>query len=363
MFGADGPVELAPFDADALADALERLLDDERRVGAALARGLRVRRGAHLGRRRRRRSSASCATRCARASRLPRDPPPARPVRARCAARGQRRCWRRWACVMPAFQAPDEQSHFAYVQSLGARHALPGDTERPAFSTADAAGHRAVNSDQVAAQRQVKPEWSDRSSGAGWRPQGRAARDDGGGPQPGVQLSADRLRVGGDRVRGRLGGDGVRPAARRAADVGAVDAGHRARHLAARGRGLRPPARLQTAAAAVPALLPMFTFISASVSPDGMMYALWTLALWLGVRCVRRGVPLADGAAFFAVVGLACTVKTTSYALLPAALFVAVLGVAGAAPVADRRPPAPGGGDRRPAGADARRLGRRRARR
>ena len=29
VFGADGPVELADFDADALADALERLLDDE----------------------------------------------------------------------------------------------------------------------------------------------------------------------------------------------------------------------------------------------------------------------------------------------------------------------------------------------
>ena len=89
---------------------------------------------------------------------------------------------------------------------------------------------------------------------------------------------------------------------------------------------------LQTAAAAVPALAPMFTFISASVSPDGMMYALWTLAFWLGVRAVRRGVPLADGAAFFAVVGLACTVKATSYALLVPAAFVAVVALAARRP-------------------------------
>ena len=84
---------------------------------------------------------------------------------------------------------------------------------------------------------------------------------------------------------------------------------------------------LQTAAAAVPALLPMVAFISASVSPDGMLYAIWTLALWLGVRCIRLGVPLREGAVFFALVGLACTVKATSFALLPAAALVALLGV------------------------------------
>ena len=30
MFGADGPVKLADFDPEAIADALEQLLDDER---------------------------------------------------------------------------------------------------------------------------------------------------------------------------------------------------------------------------------------------------------------------------------------------------------------------------------------------
>jgi 4-amino-4-deoxy-L-arabinose transferase-like glycosyltransferase len=84
---------------------------------------------------------------------------------------------------------------------------------------------------------------------------------------------------------------------------------------------------LQTATAALPALLPMVAFITASVSPDGMLYAVWGVALWLGVRCVKRGVPLWDGVAFFALVGLACTIKTVSYALLPAALFVAAIGL------------------------------------
>ena len=85
---------------------------------------------------------------------------------------------------------------------------------------------------------------------------------------------------------------------------------------------------LQTAVAAVPALAPMFVFISSSVSPDGMLYAVWTLALWTGVRAVKRRVPVADAVAFFALVGLACTVKATSYALLVPAAFVGVYGLA-----------------------------------
>ena len=62
VFGADGPVELAPFDADALADALERLLDD-RRARAPLGGGPRRSSGRTPGTRRRCRSSGGCARR------------------------------------------------------------------------------------------------------------------------------------------------------------------------------------------------------------------------------------------------------------------------------------------------------------
>ena len=40
-----------------------------------------------------------------------------------------------WALLVPPFQAPDEGAHFAYVQSLAERGALPGDTARNAIST------------------------------------------------------------------------------------------------------------------------------------------------------------------------------------------------------------------------------------
>jgi hypothetical protein len=69
----------------------------------------------------------------------------------------------------------------------------------------------------------------------------------------------------------------------------------------------------------------MVAFVSSSVTPDGMLYATWSLALWLGVRILRRGPSPGQLAALAAVVGIACTVKTTSYALIPALAFVLVV--------------------------------------
>jgi len=71
----------------------------------------------------------------------------------------------------------------------------------------------------------------------------------------------------------------------------------------------------------------MVGFVSASVNPDAMLYAAWSFALWLGVRLLRRGLTVRGAVAFFGVVGLACLVKATSYALVPAALFVLAVGL------------------------------------
>ena len=63
VFGADGPVTLADFDADAIADGLERLLDDEAEWERRSRLGRDVRARPQLGRAPPSRSSASCATR------------------------------------------------------------------------------------------------------------------------------------------------------------------------------------------------------------------------------------------------------------------------------------------------------------
>ena len=71
----------------------------------------------------------------------------------------------------------------------------------------------------------------------------------------------------------------------------------------------------------------MMTFLSASVTPDAMMFALWSLVLWLGVRILRRGLTWPLALALFALAGAAGCVKATSYALIPAALFVLAVGL------------------------------------
>jgi 4-amino-4-deoxy-L-arabinose transferase-like glycosyltransferase len=83
---------------------------------------------------------------------------------------------------------------------------------------------------------------------------------------------------------------------------------------------------LQVAAAGTATLAPMIGFVSGSVNPDAMLYAAWSIALWLGVRLLRRGASPGRAAALLGAVGVACVVKATSYALVPAALLA--LGVA-----------------------------------
>src|SRR5207248_1334128 len=92
-----------------------------------------------------------------------------------------------WSLVTPAFQAPDENSHFGYVQELAEAGRLPGQAGKPLFSTEQVTGAVASNADQAAAQRQTRMEW-DAQVYSQWQrvehslPKG--ARTDGGGPNP-----------------------------------------------------------------------------------------------------------------------------------------------------------------------------------
>jgi 4-amino-4-deoxy-L-arabinose transferase-like glycosyltransferase len=237
-----------------------------------------------------------------------------------------------WAAMLPAFQAPDEQSHFTYVQTLAERHALPGDEKYKFLSTQLENGIHAVNSDQVAGQKPVKPDWSDENEAAWLATQRRDAADDGGGPGPTASYpptayaweAIGYLAASGGALFDELFGARLMSALWLPLTV--LGTWLLAGEIFGRRRVL------QSAAAAVPALVPMVTFITASVSPDGMMYAIWTFALWVGVRAAKRGVPVREAAAFLALVGLACTVKSTSFALLVPAAFLLVLGIAARRP-------------------------------
>src|SRR5215211_1869445 len=92
-----------------------------------------------------------------------------------------------WALVIPPFQAPDENAHVAYAQSLAERGELPGDPGWASMSTEQAQGADAANSDQTAQQPTVKPEWSVRQHERWLQRDERltsSQRSDGGGPNP-----------------------------------------------------------------------------------------------------------------------------------------------------------------------------------
>jgi 4-amino-4-deoxy-L-arabinose transferase-like glycosyltransferase len=94
---------------------------------------------------------------------------------------------------------------------------------------------------------------------------------------------------------------------------------------------------LQLVAAGAAGLAPMVQFLSATVTPDAMLFAFWTVALWLGVRVIKRGATARSALALFAVVGAACVVKATSFALLPAAVFAVAIGTWRSRPVYGKR--------------------------
>ncbi|HEX6651507.1 MAG TPA: DUF2142 domain-containing protein [Thermoleophilaceae bacterium] len=224
-----------------------------------------------------------------------------------------------WALVVPPFQAPDENAHVAYAQSIAERGELPGDPAGKFQSTEQSRGADAANADQTAQQLFVKPEWSVRRHDAWLKARfTHAQRSDGGGSNPASTnpplyylylVPAYELASGGDLF--------AQVSAMRLASVPflliTVTA---AWLLAGVVFGRRRP--LQLAAASVPALLPMVTFVSASVTPDSALYALWGIALWLGARLVTRQGGRLDIVAICAVAALAVLTKATSYALLPA---------------------------------------------
>lgn len=232
-----------------------------------------------------------------------------------------------WALLTPPWQSPDETQHFAYAQTLAERFALPGDRTRHPLSREQALADNASRSGREA--RIPGVEWN-RPAFDRWRRAAGAltaqARRDGGGANAaavnppvyyGYEAIAYRAAAG-TSIFGRLYAMRVWSALLLLVTTTATWL------LAGELFGRSRP--LQLTAGAVVGLAPMTTFITASVNPDAMLYALWSLALWLGVRILRRGLTAPDAVALLAVCGLAVTTKATSYALLPAAVLALALG-------------------------------------
>jgi 4-amino-4-deoxy-L-arabinose transferase-like glycosyltransferase len=231
-----------------------------------------------------------------------------------------------WALVVPAWQSPDEDVHFAYVQSLAERHQVPGSGPHN-VSTAQLASIKVTNSDSTELGI-GQPEWSPQAF-RGWLGITRGeSQADGGGhttasTYPPAYYAAETLGYA-------LAGPHANVldhlyAARMFSVLWLLLTTVGAWLLAGELTGRRRP--LQLLAAGCVGLWPMLTYLSASVNPDSLLYASWTWALWLGVVILRRGLTVGRAAAFTACVAAALLTKATSLALLPAATFVLLFGL------------------------------------
>lgn len=232
-----------------------------------------------------------------------------------------------WAVVVPAFQNSDEPDHFSYVQTIGENGRLPGGAGN-ANSSEVATAASATEVAQVTLVQKAVPEWDPAAADAFGRL--RLRRTDGGGPN--TAASYPPLYYAAQAVPYTVASGGdlfTRLTVTRIVSglwllVTVAGAWLLVGELFDRRR------LAQLAGAGTVALWPMATMVSASVNPDALMVALWTLFLWMGVKVLRRGLTLRRGVALGALVGLATVTKAASLVLLPV-LVVLVLCLRGAA--------------------------------
>jgi 4-amino-4-deoxy-L-arabinose transferase-like glycosyltransferase len=244
-----------------------------------------------------------------------------------------------WALVVPPWQVTDENSHFAYVQTLVANGSLPSAKREHTYSSDQRLGAATVGAWKgLHAPSNAPPNWSDNAWQAYLSRVDRhpPSKSDGGGPNPAtnpplfyVYDAIPYLLDQSGTVFGEL-------YAMRLWDVVLLDLTALGGWLLA-GEVFGRRQSLQLVVGAICALMPMSSFISAAVNPDSLLIVLWTLALWLGARVIRRGAQTGDTVALCAVAACAILTKATSYALLLPVL-VAFVTAWRLAPASERRP-------------------------
>jgi hypothetical protein len=228
-----------------------------------------------------------------------------------------------WTLITPAFNAPDEPSHFAYGQYFAETGHGPARSPdpRPAYSTEQTLALEAVDIYSQSSNVLGRPPWLglEQARWAHLASSTRPPADDGGGytvaasphqpayysllapaylavssQSPFSQLTAMRL------VSALLG------ALVAACAFGVV-------------RELLPQQRVAAAAAGLlVAFHPMFGFISGAVNNDSGINAAAALALYLVIRALRRGLTWQTGLMLGATLAIAPIMKETGYEIYPA---------------------------------------------
>jgi Predicted membrane protein (DUF2142) len=235
-----------------------------------------------------------------------------------------------WSLVMPAFNPPDESSHYAYVESLVNLHRRPfTNPARPggSFSAQEelAIEYTALG---IVQQRQAKPPWTEASFDE-WSSADKTIKQArpyliGGGYTTTASyspfyyaLEAGPYAAGKSLdIFGRVWLMRLLSALLAAATAGCV-------FLFAREMLPTVPWAGLVAGLAV-AFQPMFAQIGGAVNNDNLLILCASLELYLLARVLNRGLTTAGGLAVGATLGAGMLAKPTMYALVPVALAVVV---------------------------------------
>ena len=194
-----------------------------------------------------------------------------------------------WALFVPPWQSPDETPHFAYAQSIAENLAVPGKGPHT-YSADQQLADLAVGGSAVAFRStQIRPDWSKHDEALYLAAAGHASRSDGGGINPAASNPPLYYVYADLAYWATYGGNAFdRYYAMRLWGISLLVLTVIGAWLLI-GEVLGPRRLPQLAGSAVVGLLPMNTFISTSVNPDAMVITLWTFALWLGARVIKRG--------------------------------------------------------------------------
>ncbi len=232
-----------------------------------------------------------------------------------------------WSLIVPPFQVPDENAHYAYVQQVAERGTLPRrlavegpfspreDQILAALLTYGVVGHRENPAPDTEVQQQVidaiaKQRLSARGSGD--------ALTATSNPPLYYALEAVPYKLAGSKVLDKLAVMRLLSALMGAATVLLVFMF--LRELLPGGRWAWP------AGALVVAFQPLFGFMSGGVNNDDLLYLTAAGVLWALARAFRRGLTPANGALIGGFLGAGLISKLTLLGFVPGvALGVALL--------------------------------------
>jgi hypothetical protein len=233
-----------------------------------------------------------------------------------------------WSLIVPPFQVPDENAHYAYVQQVAERGTLPRpvfpegplspreDSMLAALGTFAIVQHRNTRAPELETQQQTIERVANEQLSARGSGDALTATNN---PPLYYALQAIPYRLAGSRVLDKLAAMRIVSAL-----MGAVTVLLVFMFL----RELLPgvPRAWPVGALAV-ALQPLFSFISGGINNDALLYLTAAGLLWGVARAFHRGLTPRGGALIGGFLGAGLVAKLTLLGFVPAAaLAVALLG-------------------------------------